>query len=93
MEQLGAGGFGQVYRAVSVETGIEYACKSIPKRDPGAGYATSHHLLRIRGEVDAMRQLGASLDVASLKVGRRGPKGGKVAPPHRTMPVCRFHVS
>eukprot|EP00873_Tetraselmis_striata_P044790 jgi/Tetstr1/465054/TSEL_009782.t1 len=67
MEQLGAGGFGQVYRAVSVETGIEYACKSIPKRDPGAGYATSHHLLRIRGEVDAMRQLGASLDVASLK--------------------------
>lgn len=68
LETLGAGGFGQVYRAVSVETGQEYACKSIPKLQAGASHVTPHHLLRIRGEVDAMSQLGASLDATALKV-------------------------
>jgi len=67
MEEIGKGGFAHVYRAALKENGVQYACKSMPKRQPRTGQVTPHHLLRIRAEVDAMRQLGASLDAAALK--------------------------
>ena len=65
-EMLGSGTFGVVYRATDKKTGRDWACKSIskfPKRPPkGSKYSNPHHLLKIRSEVDSMKQLGQSLD-------------------------------
>jgi calcium-dependent protein kinase len=62
---LGAGSFGVVRRAVHRRTGAAYAIKSIAKI-PRRGPCTPRHLLKLRTEVDVMRQLGPSLDAVYL---------------------------
>ena len=64
---IGAGSFGVVREAVQRGTGIRYAVKSVPKI-PKRGLATPRYLLKLRQEVDAMQQLGASLDAVYLAV-------------------------
>jgi calcium-dependent protein kinase len=64
---IGAGSFGVVRDAVQRGTGIRYAVKSVPKT-PKRGVPTPRYLLKLRQEVDAMQQLGASLDAVYLAV-------------------------
>lgn len=64
---LGAGSFGIVREAVGKRTGMHYACKTIPKV-PKRGKGTPRYLLKLQTEVDAMVQLGPSLDAVFLKV-------------------------
>lgn len=66
-EMLGAGSFGLVYKAVEMSTGREYAIKTVPKK-PKKGKATPRYLLKLQTEVEAMDQLGASLNAVFLKV-------------------------
>lgn len=47
--------------------GTHYACKTIPKI-PKRGKGTPRYLLKLQTEVDAMVQLGPSLDAVYLKV-------------------------
>jgi len=61
-EILGSGTFGVVFRATNKATKRDYACKSISKFPKGSKYSNPHHLLKIRSEVDCMKQLGRSLD-------------------------------
>lgn len=63
---LGAGSFGVVRECIERGTGRRYAIKSIPKM-PKNNKATPRYLLKLQTEVDAMRQLGASLDAVYLK--------------------------
>ncbi len=64
---LGAGSFGIVREAVGKRTGMRFACKTIPKV-PKRGKGTPRYLLKLQTEVDAMVQLGPSLDAVYLKV-------------------------
>jgi serine/threonine protein kinase len=64
---LGAGSFGIVREAVGKRTGTHFACKTIPKV-PKRGKGTPRYLLKLQTEVDAMQQLGPSLDAVYLKV-------------------------
>ena len=48
--------------------GTHFACKTIPKI-PKRGKGTPRYLLKLQTEVDAMVQLGPSLDAVYLKVG------------------------
>ena len=64
---IGAGSFGVVREAIQKGTGIRYAVKSVPKI-PKRGVPTPRYLLKLRQEVDAMQQLGASLDAVYLAV-------------------------
>ena len=63
---LGAGSFGVVREARDRATGRLYAVKSIPKT-PKGNKPTPRYLLKLQTEVDAMGQLGASLDAVFLK--------------------------
>ena len=47
--------------------GTHFACKTIPKI-PKRGKGTPRYLLKLQTEVDAMVQLGPSLDAVFLKV-------------------------
>ena len=71
-EILGSGSFGTVFKAVEKETGQIYAVKTIPKKPHGLGKKskppTPRYLLKIQTEVEAMNQLGASLNAVFLKV-------------------------
>ena len=62
---LGAGSFGVVRRGVHRASGAVYAIKSVAKV-PRRGPCTPRHLLKLRTEVDVMRQLGPSLDAVYL---------------------------
>lgn len=64
---IGAGSFGVVREAVHKKNGVHYACKTIPKM-PKKGRVTPRYLLKIQTEVDAMLQLGPSLDAVFLQV-------------------------
>jgi calcium-dependent protein kinase len=64
---IGAGSFGVVREAIHKRSGIRYAVKSVPKV-PKRGVPTPRYLLKLRQEVDAMQQLGASLDAVYLAV-------------------------
>ena len=64
---IGAGSFGVVREAVHKRTNLHYACKTIPKL-PKKGRGTPRYLLKIQTEVDAMLQLGPSLDAVYLNV-------------------------
>ena len=64
---IGAGSFGVVREAVHKRTNVHYACKTIPKL-PKKGRGTPRYLLKIQTEVDAMLQLGPSLDAVFLQV-------------------------
>ncbi|KAL3141930.1 hypothetical protein ABBQ32_004581 [Trebouxia sp. C0010 RCD-2024] len=63
---IGAGSFGVVREAVHKRTNVHYACKTIPKL-PKKGRGTPRYLLKIQTEVDAMLQLGPSLDAVFLQ--------------------------
>ena len=63
---IGAGSFGVVREAVHKKTNVHYACKTIPKL-PKKGRGTPRYLLKIQTEVDAMLQLGPSLDAVFLQ--------------------------
>lgn len=63
---IGAGSFGVVREAVHKRTNLHYACKTIPKL-PKKGRGTPRYLLKIQTEVDAMLQLGPSLDAVFLQ--------------------------
>ncbi|KAL0030347.1 hypothetical protein WJX77_011206 [Trebouxia sp. C0004] len=63
---IGAGSFGVVREAVHKRTNLHYACKTIPKL-PKKGRGTPRYLLKIQTEVDAMLQLGPSLDAVYLQ--------------------------
>ena len=63
---LGAGSFGVVRECTEKSTRRRYAVKSIPKQ-PKNGKSTPRYLLKLQTEVDAMDQLGASLDAVYLK--------------------------
>ncbi|GMH35775.1 hypothetical protein BSKO_03643 [Bryopsis sp. KO-2023] len=65
-EILGSGSYGIVRRCVDKDTGREYAMKAIPKT-PKKRAATPRYLLKLRNEVDVMRQLGASLNAVYLE--------------------------
>jgi len=52
---------------VHKRTNVHYACKTIPKL-PKKGRGTPRYLLKIQTEVDAMLQLGPSLDAVFLQV-------------------------
>ncbi len=56
-----------VREAVHKRTNLHYACKTIPKL-PKKGRGTPRYLLKIQTEVDAMLQLGPSLDAVVLQV-------------------------
>lgn len=63
---LGAGSFGVVRRATAVDgSGRVAAVKTVAKA-PRRGAPTPRHLLKLRSEVDVMRQLGPSLDAVAL---------------------------
>ncbi len=64
---IGAGSFGVVRECTEIVTGRKYACKTIPKA-PKKGKCTPRYLLKLQSEVDAMVQLGTSLDAVYLKV-------------------------
>ena len=51
--------------------GTRFACKTIPKI-PKRGKGTPRYLLKLQTEVDAMVQLGPSLDAVYLKVSPKG---------------------
>eukprot|EP00873_Tetraselmis_striata_P012822 jgi/Tetstr1/433086/TSEL_022418.t1 len=63
---VGAGSFGVVRKAVEHQTHHEYAVKSVPKT-PKKGKPTPRYLLKIQTEVEAMMQVGASLNAVFLK--------------------------
>ena len=63
---LGAGSFGVVRECMEKSTGRKFAVKSIPK-SPKNGKPTPRYLLKLQTEVDAMNQLGASLDAVYLQ--------------------------
>lgn len=63
---LGAGSFGVVRMCTERSTGKKYAVKSIPKI-PKNHKCTPRYLLKLQTEVDAMGQLGSSLDAVYLK--------------------------
>ena len=63
---IGAGSFGVVREAVHKRSNVHYACKTIPKL-PKKGRGTPRYLLKIQTEVDAMLQLGPSLDAVFLQ--------------------------
>ena len=63
---IGAGSFGVVREAVQKSTGWRFAVKSVPKQ-PKRGVPTPRYLLKLRQEVEAMQQLGASLDAVYLQ--------------------------
>lgn len=63
---LGAGSFGVVRECTEKSTKRRYAVKSIPKQ-PKNGKSTPRYLLKLQTEVDALNQLGASLDAVYLK--------------------------
>ena len=62
---IGAGSFGTVREAAEAATGRRFAIKTVPKA-PKRGPPTPRYLLKLRAEVDAMRQLGASPDAVAL---------------------------
>lgn len=66
-EKIGEGNYGVVYKAVDRQTGVEYACKTVSKIPRGKSCSNSHHLLKIRSEVDSMFHLGSSLDGVFLR--------------------------
>ncbi|KAK9813845.1 hypothetical protein WJX73_001529 [Symbiochloris irregularis] len=63
---LGAGSFGVVREVTRRANKRKYACKTIPKI-PRRGTGTPRYLLKLQTEVDAMQQLGSSLDAAHLR--------------------------
>ncbi|KAI7836721.1 hypothetical protein COHA_009419 [Chlorella ohadii] len=63
---LGAGSFGVVRECTERRTGRRFAVKSINKV-PKNARATPRYLLKIQTEVDAMQQLGGSLDAVFLQ--------------------------
>lgn len=65
-ELLGAGSFGAVHVAVDKVTGERFAVKSIPKRFLG-GRLDEKLLHRVQHEVDVLRHLGGSLNMAQLQ--------------------------
>jgi hypothetical protein len=71
---LGAGSFGVVRECVDRRSGRRFAVKSINKV-PKNARATPRYLLKIQTEVDAMQQLGGSLDAVFLQVGGGGGGG------------------
>ena len=68
---LGAGSFGVVRECTDRRSGRRFAVKSISKV-PKNARATPRYLLKIQTEVDAMQQLGGSLDAVFLQVGGTG---------------------
>ena len=73
---IGAGSFGIVREVTDRKTNRKYACKTIPKI-PKRGKGTPRYLLKIQQEVDAMMQIGPSLDAVFLAVGSWPPGLGK----------------
>jgi len=66
-EVIGTGSYGTVKRCIEKDTGSVFAVKIIPK-SPKRGYpCTPRYLLKIRNEVEVMRQLGASLNTVYLQ--------------------------
>ena len=68
-EVLGTGGNAIVQKAVSVKTGIEYACKSIPKvLDPSkfSPQKCDTHANAIAREVEVLQRLRGCLNVVEL---------------------------
>lgn len=65
-EVLGAGSFGVVRHCTERSSGRKYAVKSIPKM-PKNHKCTPRYLLKLQTEVDAMGQIGSSLDAVYLK--------------------------
>jgi serine/threonine protein kinase len=65
---LGAGSFGVVRECMDRKTDRRFAVKSINKI-PKNARPTPRYLLKIQTEVDAMQQLGGSLDAVFLQVG------------------------
>ncbi|CAD7699180.1 unnamed protein product [Ostreobium quekettii] len=63
---IGAGSYGVVRRCTDKDTGKEYAIKTLPKK-PKKGPPTPRYLLKLRNEVDVMRQVGNSLNVVHLQ--------------------------
>ena len=63
---LGAGSFGVVRKCTERSSGRKYAVKSIPKM-PKNHKCTPRYLLKLQTEVDAMGQIGSSLDAVYLK--------------------------
>lgn len=63
---LGAGSFGVVREVTEKRTKRKYAVKTIPK-SPKNAKSTPRYLLKLQTEVDAMGQIGASLDSVFLK--------------------------
>lgn len=63
---LGAGSFGVVRSCTERSSGKKYAVKSIPKI-PKNHKCTPRYLLKLQTEVDAMGQIGSSLDAVYLK--------------------------
>ena len=58
-------------RLVLIPAGTRFACKTIPKI-PKRGKGSPRYLLKLQTEVDAMVQLGPSLDAVYLKVSLMG---------------------
>ena len=82
--ELGNGGNGTVRRAVSLATGIEYACKSIPKvLDPKkfSEVKRAAHLEALSREVQVLQRLKGCLNVVELHEvfeDEVGPEAGRL---------------
>ena len=63
---LGCGSFGVVQECLESSTGHRYAVKKISKI-PKKGASTPRYLLKLRAEVEIMKQLGYSLNAVNLK--------------------------
>ncbi|CAD7701182.1 unnamed protein product [Ostreobium quekettii] len=64
-EVIGTGSYGVVRRCIEKESHKEYAVKTLPKT-PKKGPPTPRYLLKLRNEVDVMRQVGNSLNAVHL---------------------------
>lgn len=65
-EVIGTGSYGIVRRCTEIKTGKDYAIKTLPKI-PKKGPPTPRYLLKLRNEVDVMRQVGNSLNAVHLQ--------------------------
>eukprot|EP00210_Caulerpa_lentillifera_P002691 g2571.t1 len=66
-EVIGTGSYGVVRKCIEMDTGAVFAVKTIPKQPKRGNPCTPRYLLKLRNEIEVMRQLGASLNAVYLK--------------------------
>lgn len=66
-EVIGTGSYGVVRKCIEKSTGAIFAVKTVPKQPKRGNPCTPRYLLKLRNEIEVMRQLGASLNAVYFK--------------------------